>query len=265
MSSVEKLLQIMEALRDPERGCPWDLKQTYASIVPYTLEEAYEVADAIERGDMADLRDELGDLLFQVVFYSQLASEQGHFDFEQVATGICEKMWRRHPHVFSGAQFDSEESLHRAWEKTKAEERAARPETHDQGQLAGVARGLPALMRAHKLQKRAADVGFDWPDVSGAFDKTREELAEVEEALELGDPQHIEEELGDLLFALVNIVRLLGFKAEHSLRRASDKFERRFRRMEVLLSEQGHKAMNLLDLAELEAAWEAVKREEKGQ
>lgn len=265
MSSIDRLLQIMAALRDPDSGCPWDLKQTYATIVPYTLEEAYEVADAIERGDMAELREELGDLLFQVVFYSQIASEEGHFDFEQVAAGICEKMLRRHPHVFDDAQFDSEEELHHAWEQTKAVERAAKQDQVDDSRMAGVARGLPALMRAYKLQKRAADVGFDWPDVSGAFDKTREEIVEVEEALAHGDSQHLEEELGDLMFAMVNIVRLLGFKAEHSVRRANDKFERRFRRMERLLADEGHKDLKQLDLEVMEAAWEAVKREEKGQ
>jgi MazG family protein len=257
------LLQIMAQLRDPEKGCPWDLKQTYATIVPYTLEEAYEVADAIEQGDMAELRDELGDLLFQVVFYSQIAREEGHFDFEQVAAGICEKMLRRHPHVFADAQFDDEHSLRRAWEETKAAERAAKQEQTDPSQLAGVTRALPALLRAHKLQKKAAEVGFDWPDVSGAFDKTHEEIAEVEQALQQGDPEHLEEELGDLLFAMVNIVRLLGFKAEHSLRRANDKFERRFRRMEQLLSADGQNDLKCLDLDTLEAAWEAAKREEK--
>jgi MazG family protein len=263
MSSVDKLLQIMAALRDPETGCPWDLKQTYATIVPYTLEEAYEVADAIERGDMAELREELGDLLFQVVFYSQIAAEEGRFDFQQVVEGINEKMLRRHPHVFADARVESEHELHQAWEQAKAAERAAKQAQADESQMAGVARGLPALMRAHKLQKRAQDVGFDWPDVSGAFAKTREEIAEVEAALQTGDRDHLEEELGDLLFALVNIVRLLGFKAEHSMRHANDKFERRFRRMEQVLAAQGHRDLQHLELHVMEAAWEAVKREEK--
>jgi len=262
LSSIDQLLQIMAKLRDPEHGCPWDLKQTYATIVPHTLEEAYEVADAIERDDMAELRDELGDLLFQVVFYSQIAREEGHFDFEQVAAGICEKMLRRHPHVFADAQFASEEDLHQAWEKAKTAERAGKPEQTDCSQLAGVTKALPALLRAHKLQKKAADVGFDWPDVSGAFDKTREEIAEVEHALEEGDPGHLEEELGDLLFAMVNVVRLLGFQAEHSLRKASDKFERRFRRMEQLLAAQGRPELAKLELDAMEAVWEQVKLEE---
>ncbi len=262
MSSIDQLLQIMAQLRDPERGCPWDLKQTYATIVPYTLEEAYEVADAIEREDMAELRDELGDLLFQVVFYSQIAREEGHFDFEQVAAGICEKMLRRHPHVFADAQFENEEDLHRAWEKAKLAERAGKQEHSDDSQMAGVTKALPALLRAQKLQKKAADVSFDWPDVGGAFDKTREEIAEVEDALEQGDREHLEEELGDLLFAIVNIIRLLGFQAEHSLRKANDKFERRFRRMERLLSEQGHPELGNLELDAMETAWEQVKLEE---
>jgi len=265
LPAVDQLLHIMARLRDPEKGCPWDIKQTYATILPYTLEEAYEVADAIERGDMQELRDELGDLLFQVVFYSQIAQEEGHFDFEQVAAGICEKMLRRHPHVFADARFESDEELHRAWERTKAQERAGKQEKVDHSQMAGVTKALPALMRAHKLQKKAAGVGFDWPDVSGAFDKTREEIAEVEQALQAGDTDHLEEELGDLMFAMVNIVRLLGFKAEHSLRRANDKFEHRFRRMEHLLAAEGQTQLQQLDLDALDAAWEAVKKEEKSR
>lgn len=262
MSSIDRLLEIMAQLRDPETGCPWDRKQTYQSIVPYTLEEAYEVADAIERHEYAELRDELGDLLFQVVFYSQIAREEGRFDFEQVVTAICNKMLRRHPHVFAGVDLSSDEDLHRAWESTKAEERLER-KVEDSSALSGVTRALPALMRSHKLQKRAAAVGFDWPDVRGAFEKTREELAEVEEALAEGDPDHIEEELGDMLFAMVNIVRKLGFKAEHSMRRANDKFEKRFKCMEQLLANDGHTDLGSLDLQKMEDAWEAAKREEK--
>lgn len=265
MSSIDKLLNIMARLRDPESGCPWDLRQTYASIVPYTLEEAYEVADAIERGDMRELREELGDLLFQVVFYSQIASEEGYFDFEQVAAGIAEKMLRRHPHVFDNAEYESDAALREAWERTKAQERRDKGGQPDHSQLAGVALGLPALMRAHKLQKRAADVGFDWPDAGGAFDKVREEIDEVQQALDAGDSAQVDEELGDLLFAMVNVVRLLGFKAEHSLRRASAKFERRFRDMERLLAAQGHTDLRTLTLQQLDGAWEAVKQHEKGQ
>lgn len=262
MASIDRLLEIMAALRDPQTGCPWDIKQTYATIVPYTLEEAYEVADAIEHGDMAELRAELGDLLFQVVFYSQIAKEEGHFDFDQVAAGISEKMLRRHPHVFADAQFEDDEALRKAWEDAKARERGGK-DSEDRSALAGVAKALPALERAHKLQKRAADVGFDWPDLSGALDKVREEIDEVEEALGVGDQDHLEEELGDLMFALVNVTRKLGFRAEHSMRRANDKFERRFRRMEQMLAEQGQTELTALDLQTLDDAWEQVKRTEK--
>jgi len=262
MSSIDNLLEVMARLRDPQHGCPWDLKQTYETIVPYTLEEAYEVADAIEQGDLQELQEELGDLLFQVVFYSQIAREQGVFDFEQVATGITEKMLRRHPHVFEGAGVEDEHSLRRAWEKSKAGERSGKAHG-DASQLAGVARALPALLRAHKLQKRAADVGFDWPDPQGALDKTREEMAEVEQAAAGSDRNHLEEELGDLLFALVNVVRLYGFQAEQALRRANDKFERRFRRMESLLLERGQEELSGLSLDQWEDTWGQVKLEDK--
>jgi MazG family protein len=262
MSSLDRLLQIMARLRDPENGCPWDLKQTYRTIVPYTLEEAYEVADAIEHGDLQQLREELGDLLFQVVFYCQIAREQGAFDFDQVAAGIADKMLRRHPHVFGDADFEDEHSLRLAWEEAKAEERSGKAQA-DPSRLAGVARALPALLRAHKLQRRAADVGFDWPDPRGALEKTGEEIAEVAHAAQTQDREHLEEELGDLLFALVNVVRLYGFQAEHALRRANDKFERRFRRMESLLGEAGAGDLSGLSLDRLEEAWERVKREER--
>jgi ATP diphosphatase len=176
MHTIDQLLEIMSRLRDPETGCPWDIRQTYSSIVPYTIEEAYEVADAIEQGDMQELRDELGDLLFQVVFYSQIAKEEGHFDFGQVTQAICDKMLRRHPHVFADADYESEEELHKAWEQGKAEERSQRQDQQKTSELDGIARALPALIRAEKLQKRAARVGFDWPDVSGAIAKLVEEL-----------------------------------------------------------------------------------------
>lgn len=258
-TSIEQLLDIMAQLRDPQNGCPWDRKQTYATIAPYTLEEAYEVVDAIQRGDLNDLRDELGDLLFQVVFYSQIAKEEGHFDFADVAAGINNKMLRRHPHVFADAKFDNDEALHQAWEQVKANERGSKNQPPDDSALAAIAQALPALERAHKIQKRAANVGFDWPDVSGAFAKTYEEFAEVEEALQENDPEHLEEELGDLMFAMVNVVRLLGFRAEHTLRRANDKFEWRFRQMEAILAENGHTDLKQLDLDTLEHAWQTVK------
>ncbi len=262
MASMQRLLEIMSRLRDPATGCPWDLRQTYATIVPYTLEEAYEVADTIQRGDMAELRDELGDLLFQVVFYSQIAREEGHFDFEQVAEGICEKMLRRHPHVFSDAEYASDEALRHAWESTKARERKQRGTAEEHSELDGVARALPALMRAEKLQRRAARVGFDWPDAKGALDKLEEELAEVRAEIDAGDEAALEDELGDLLFSVVNVVRLLGADAEQTLSRANEKFERRFRAMERELHRRGRQDLNALSAQEWDRAWEAVKSRE---
>jgi MazG family protein len=264
MDAMRQLLEIMARLRDPDRGCPWDQRQTYASIAPYTLEEAYEVADAIQRGDMGELRDELGDLLFQIVFYSQMASEQEHFAFDDVARGICDKMIRRHPHVFADAEYADDEQLRHAWEQQKAEERSGRGSSGLSSQMDGVARALPALIRAEKLQKRAARVGFDWPDARGAFDKTREEFDEVQVEIDSGDRARLQDELGDMLFAMVNVVRLLGMDAEQTLSIANEKFERRFRDMEDWLRASGGPAMQDLTLAELEAAWEGVKRHESG-
>jgi MazG family protein len=264
MDPMRRLVEIMARLRDPRTGCPWDQKQTYATIVPYTLEEAYEVADAIERGDMRELRDELGDLLFQTVFYSQIAREQGHFDFDDVASAICEKMVRRHPHVFGDADYADDAALRQAWDRHKAEERAARNESAVPSEMDGVARALPALMRAEKLQRRAARVGFDWPDAAGAFAKTREEFAEVEAEIADANPERLQEELGDLLFAMVNVVRLLGYDAEQALSGASAKFERRFRRMEQLQRERGGPALSELPLDQQEALWERAKTEERG-
>ncbi len=264
MDAMQQLLEIMRRLRDPDSGCPWDLRQSYASIVPYTLEEAYEVADAIERADMPELRDELGDLLFQIVFYSQIAREEGHFGFEDVARGICDKMIRRHPHVFADAEYADDEQLRQAWEAKKAEERADRNNTARASQMDGIARALPALIRAEKLQKRASRVGFDWPDARGAFDKTREEFDEVEAEMTAGDAERLQDELGDLLFAMVNVVRLSGMDAEQALSRANEKFERRFRRMEETLRVAGHDDLRGLSLQQLDAAWERVKRFESG-
>jgi len=263
MAAISRLIDIMARLRDPQSGCPWDLKQDFASIAPYTLEEAYEVADAIEHGDMDELRGELGDLLFQVVFHARMAEEQGAFAFDDVAQAICDKMIRRHPHVFGDADFADEAELRQAWEAAKQAERGHRAQ--DDSALAGVARALPALVRADKLQKRAARVGFDWDDASGAFDKVREEVAEVEQARVVADPAHLEEELGDLLFAMVNVTRLLGVDAEHALRRANQKFERRFRAMEHHLAVQGQSDLSQLDLVSLDAAWEAIKATERGE
>lgn len=251
MKNIEKLLEVMKRLRDPVDGCPWDVQQSFATIAPYTIEEAYEVADAIERNDMQDLRDELGDLLFQVVFHARMAEEAGHFDFEDVALGIADKMERRHPHVF-------EEEEHRKgnWERIKASER----EHHeDRSALAGVAVALPALKRAQKLGKRAAHVGFDWPDRSGVRDKIHEELDELEQAAGASSREHIEEELGDLLFAVVNLARHLGIDPENALTSANYKFERRFRAMEAAIERTGG-SLASRSLEEMEREWLAAKR-----
>jgi len=260
VSSMDRLLEIMSQLRDPQTGCPWDRKQTYKTIVPYTLEEAYEVADAIERNDFDELKSELGDLLFQVVFYSQIASEEGRFTFDDVAAGIADKMHRRHPHVFADANFETEEQLGSAWEAIKAQERN---EQADMSALAGVTKGLPALMRAQKLTKKASKVGFDWPDPEGAFDKMVEEVAEVREAWASGDRDHLADELGDILFVMTNIIRKLGFESEEIMRAANNKFERRFRAMELHLAEQGYADLTQLQLEQMEAAWQAIKKVEK--
>jgi ATP diphosphatase len=259
MKAIEELLDIMSRLRDPETGCPWDLRQTYSTIVPYTLEEAYEVADAIQRGDMDELKSELGDLLFQVVFYSQIAREQGYFDFEQVTAAINEKMLRRHPHVFADAGYASDEELHKAWEQAKAKERSERADSKRLSELDGVARALPALIRAEKLQKRAARVGFDWPDVTGALDKLNEEISEVRAEITSGDEIRLQDELGDLLFSVVNVVRLCGMDAEQSLSMANEKFERRFRMMEQLLFSQGTTDLHELSARQWDDAWVTVK------
>ena len=262
MKTIEDLLDIMARLRDPESGCPWDLRQTYGTIVPYTLEEAYEVADAIQRQDMPELRDELGDLLFQVVFYSQLAKEEDHFTFDQVVDGICHKMLRRHPHVFSDAKFENETELRAAWEKEKAKERSGKALGEDCSEMAGIARALPALIRAEKLQKRAARVGFDWSDAEGALNKIHEECSELQQELEQADSNKLKDELGDLLFSVVNVARLLGMDAEQALSQANEKFERRFRAMEELLSHMKTADLHGLTSDEWDKAWETVKQQE---
>jgi ATP diphosphatase len=221
--SLERLVSIMRRLRDPVNGCEWDSVQTFATIAPYTIEEAYEVADAIERGDMADLKDELGDLLLQVVFHSRIAGEAGHFDIDDVANAISDKMERRHPHIFGNAA----DGGHHLWEQVKADERAAKGAV---SALDGVAVGLPALMRAEKLQKRAARTGFDWPDHEGPRAKILEELAELDAE---DDRSRQEDELGDLLFAVVNLARHLKIDPEEALRKANRKFEGRFRQIEL--------------------------------
>jgi len=254
---TEKLLEIMAKLRDPHGGCPWDLEQDFSSIAPYTVEEAYEVADAIYREDLDGLRDELGDLLFQVAFHARMAEEQGAFDFEAVARGICEKMIRRHPHVFGSAEERQKGPEKGSWHKIKASERAAKEP--GSSALDGVAQALPALKRAEKLGNRAATVGFDWPDDTGPSDKIAEELNELAAAREAGDVANTAEELGDLLFAVVNLARHLRLDPEQALAAANRKFETRFRAMEREIKGSGE-ALENLDLDTLEAHWQATKK-----
>ncbi|MEI7036119.1 nucleoside triphosphate pyrophosphohydrolase [Fulvimonas yonginensis] len=260
--TLEDLLAIMARLRDPEGGCPWDREQDFASIAPYTIEEAYEVADAIDRGDFADLREELGDLLLQVVFHAQMARERGLFDFADVAHAIGDKMVRRHPHVFGGVRYPDGEAQSGAWEAIKRAERAARGEPHDASALAGVSRGLPEWKRASKLQQRAAAVGFEWTEPGPMLDKLAEEVAELRAEFAQGaDAERLEDELGDVLFVAANLARRAGVDFSRALRRANAKFERRFRRMEQLAWADG-KAMTDLRLEEQEALWRRAKAEE---
>ncbi len=256
MSSLEKLLEIMAKLRDAETGCPWDQQQDFSSIAPYTIEEAYEVADAIARRDIDGLRDELGDLLFQVAFHARMAEEQGAFGFEDVAAGICDKMVRRHPHVFGSAEERAKGPEQGAWHRIKAAERSEN--AANSSALDGVALALPALRRAEKLGERAAAVGFDWPDAVGPRDKIDEELGELAAARAAGDAENTAEELGDLLFAVVNLARHLKVDPEQALVAANRKFEQRFRAMERQITACGQ-AIQDLDIETLESQWEAVK------
>jgi nucleoside triphosphate diphosphatase len=254
---IDRLIAIMARLRDPERGCPWDKQQDFTTIAPYTIEEAYEVADAVERGDIAALKDELGDLLLQVVFHARMAEETGHFAFDDVAAAISDKMVRRHPHVFGDAEIASVAAQNAAWEAHKAAEREAKGEAASV--LDGVASALPALLRAAKISRRAARIGFDWPDADDVIDKIEEELEEIEFAIDDdSDRAVIEEEVGDLLFAAANLARKLEIEPETALRRATAKFERRFRRVEALAKERGIGP----DLDALEELWEEVKAAE---
>lgn len=271
MYQIDDLLHLMARLRDPQTGCPWDLKQTYATIVPYTLEEAYEVADAIERADFEHLPGELGDLLFQVVYYSQLAQEEGRFEFAAVVDGITRKLIRRHPHVFvDGDLYGApdaprleEAAVKKRWEELKAEERAAKAAVPEQlSLLDDVPQALPALSRAVKLQKRMAQVGFDWADALPVVDKVREELDEVLEAMSENDPQAISEEIGDLLFVVTNLARHLKVDPESALRAANAKVERRFRFIEQALREAQRPIENCT-LDELDALWGEAKKQEK--
>lgn len=267
MAEMHELLAIMARLRDPERGCPWDVKQDFASVAPYTVEEAYEVADAVQRGDMADLRDELGDLLLQVVFHARMAEEAGHFAFPDVVAAINEKMLRRHPHVFGDATVEDADAQTAAWEEHKRLERLARGDA-DTSALAGIARGLPEWQRAVKLQKRAAAVGFDWPGPAPVIAKLHEEIEEVRvefDAVATGDAaarDRLEDELGDVLFVVANLTRHAKVDFGAALRRANQKFERRFRRMEAFAAAEGT-ALAGQSLDAQDAYWNRAKAEEK--
>jgi ATP diphosphatase len=267
---IGRLIEIMAALRDPKTGCPWDVQQDFGSIAPYTIEEAYEVADAIERGDLLDLKDELGDLLLQVVFHARMAQEQGAFDFDDVVEAITSKMVRRHPHVFGDARGADAEAVRASWEAIKraekAERHAARGTGSQDGEVASVLSGvpvaLPALTRAEKLSRKAAAVGFDWPEPAQVIAKIREELAEVEHAMAAGERAAVEDEVGDLLFAVTNLARHLDVDAEKALRGTNAKFERRFRSVEAALSARG-RGPGEASLDEMEALWCKAKATER--
>ena len=267
---IGRLIEIMAALRDPKTGCPWDVQQDFSSIAPYTIEEAYEVADAIERGDLLDLKDELGDLLLQVVFHARMAQEQGAFGFDDVVEAITTKMVRRHPHVFGNAGPGDVHAAKASWEATKraenAERRAARAAPPEEGEaasvLAGVPVALPALTRAEKISRKAASVGFDWPEPAQVIAKIREELAEVEHELQGGNRAALEGEVGDLLFAVANLARHLDVDAEKALRGTNAKFERRFRCIEKALAAEG-RTPGEASLDEMEALWVEAKARER--
>jgi MazG family protein len=261
MRPIDRLLEVMARLRDPQAGCPWDREQTFATIAPYTIEEAYEVAEAIEHGDMAALKDELGDLLFQVVFYAQMSHEQGGFDFDAIAQAIADKMERRHPHVFADAAIRNTAQQVEAWEETKAAEREAK---RQESVLDGVARTLPPMTRAVKLQKRAARVGFDWAAAADVLAKIEEEIAEIGVEMAMEAPQdRLEDEMGDVLFACVNLARKLNIDPERALKRANGKFDRRFRHIEAGLAAAGRSPATA-SLDEMEALWNAAKQAERG-
>jgi nucleoside triphosphate diphosphatase len=256
---MARLLAVMAKLRDPVSGCAWDLEQSFDTIAPYTIEEAYEVADAIAKKDMTALREELGDLLFQVVFHARMAEEDKRFAFDDVARDLADKMIRRHPHVFAKREDKTAEEQTEAWEATKAHERQAKALS---GALDGVPLALPAALRAQKLQKRASRVGFDWGTAGAALDKVEEEVGELRVELAVADQKKLEEEVGDLLFAIVNVARLAGVDAETALRGANAKFERRFRRVEEKLYDKGRSPAES-DLAEMDKLWDEAKKEER--
>jgi MazG family protein len=255
---LNRLLDIMARLRDPATGCPWDIEQTFATIAPYTIEEAYEVADAIEQDDLSSLREELGDLLFQVVFHARMAEEAGHFDFEAVSESIADKMVRRHPHVFGDETVASLAAQTVRWEEQKASERAAGADPQGHSALDGVPKTLPALTRAEKFGRRAARIGFDWPDADGVLLKIEEELKELRAAIDSGEPQQAAQELGDLLFAVTNLARHLGTDPETSLRGTITRFERRFREVEESFAREG-RDISEASLDDMEIRWQASK------
>ncbi len=263
LSRIDALLKIMARLRSPDGGCPWDLEQNFSTIAPYTIEEAYEVADAIESGDMDELRDELGDLLLQVVFHAQMAEEASFFQFSDVVRAICEKMIRRHPHVFGDEEARAAGTVAGRWEEIKAQEKAAKGKPAKQSLLDDVPLALPALSRAVKLQTRAAHVGFDWPSTVEVLDKLNEEMLELShEVAKGGDHNRLEDELGDMLFVYANLARHLKVDPEAALRRANAKFRRRFGRIEEMLGAQGRDPSQS-NLEEMDAMWNAAKREER--
>ena len=258
LPQTHRLLTIMQALRDPVSGCPWDRKQTYDTIVPYTLEEAYEVADAIERGDFEELHGELGDLLFQVIFYAQIGQEEGRFDFESIAEKVSDKLVSRHPHVFGDKDFSTDEELKKHWEQQKHRERQGKDQSNT-SLLDDLPKHFPALSLAQKMQKRVGRHGFDWPEVSGVIDKLEEEIAELKQAIANNDQQNIEEEIGDLLFSCVNLSRHLKVDAEAALRKSARKFEARFRKLEDHLV-QKNLTVDAATLEQLDEAWNAAKQ-----
>lgn len=262
MDKIKELLKVMEKLRDPKSGCAWDIEQDFKTIAPYTIEEAYEVAEAIEQNDMEGLKDELGDLLFQVVFHARMAEEAGHFNFSDVVDGISGKMVRRHPHVFGDEKYRTSDEQTKAWEDQKARERTQKDEKSSI--LDGVTIGLPALLRAVKLQNRAARVGFDWPDTSQVIDKLNEEMAELSEELVKNkqDQAKIEEEFGDMMFVYANLARHLKIDAETALRRANAKFTNRFKKIEQYIDNED-KSFDQYSLNELDNFWNRAKEEEK--
>ncbi len=265
LSNTEQLLTIMARVRHPEHGCAWDIKQDFYSLIPYTIEEAYEVADAIERNDLEDLCAELGDLLLQVVFHSRIAEERGLFTFEQVAAAIASKLISRHPHVFANASYESDEERQKAWDEAKALERKAKKNSNTKDSvLDGVAKNLPALVQCEKIQNRAASHGFDWPETAPVFEKVMEELEEVKEAWQSGDQAHIQEEVGDLLLIAVNLARHLKVNPEIALKEATKKFSRRFQYMEEQVESSG-RTLRDCELMELDFLWDEAKINLKGK